>query len=273
MYPSEIFEGTVRYALKELSKWLRNAKISDSGLELICKNPDYEDLINHENKAIKGALIYINGEDVKTKLEKGDVVCDTQLPEYQNIGNLDDFLNRMIGIDGAIIINGKQNKYTTARALNPDPNEEKVDLEYFISYDFDKHEKQSFDTKPGTRTTAGIIPPLNHEDVTTILMRETCYSNAGMGIIAQFGADGLEKTVHFEYRPNLIKANVKIEDEEFKKSIVMVYREYYRNSDNEIVCNESKTRIINPAELYGDGLIKYENDSLEKILEPVKISA
>ncbi|HLD07115.1 MAG TPA: hypothetical protein VJC16_06330 [Candidatus Nanoarchaeia archaeon] len=97
-------------------------------------------------------------------------------------------------------------------------------------------------TRNAIRISVHYSKELAPQVVRTYQIKATPFSNAGMGVVAQFGPDGLERTMHFEHRPG---EHLPYVHDLFQ--VAAIERQFGRDTAGRKVCTASA--VVDPAYL------------------------
>ena len=227
-----------------LDNWLKNSKTNGTKVEARY-GLDLEEGAS-ENPYTKGFLVFENGDTLINRLKEDSIIIDRVIPPWQDLQGKDDFLDYVIGEqkrsrESAYVVDGKHGRITRVREFNNNIQSlSEVMYSEYLPDDFlsttEHRDVDDPDEGIGLKTRNAIRLALAFPGtVKTYQVKATPYGNAGMGVVAEYGADGLVRTLHFEYRP---EEDLPFVDE--KNKIVMFYREYGRNEAGEKVCTYEK---------------------------------
>jgi len=269
---NELFFASVMYNKNvNLNNFLDNAEVSKDKKYLQCSNPYFQK--KKENPFCTGTIILANGPCLLDELVKKEEILDDKTPQWESLhkyGTTVNYLEERLGDDGGWIVNGDSKEIAQIKTFsNNPPHKEPINLAQRIAYDFASHPTQPHQGEVGSKSNLAVRYAASSDHLKTILLRTSCYASGGIGMSAQFGGKGLERTVHFEYRPELAKLNplnistVDVKNEKFKNSLVAVYREYMVDSTGQTVCDESKTQILDLSKIQGNIIPKESYTNLE----------
>lgn len=167
-----------------------------------------------ENKLTKGALVVADGPRLVEALMRKGIVIDRVPPRFQPVAGYDDFVRRLNEMeDGAFVYDGASRSLARVRFANSTKplNEARRRTSSLIPSDFiysDGRElsDEDLDEKIGTKTDMAIHIPAayGHKDwqIRAYLLKTSGYGSLGMGKVAQFGPEGLEREIHYDYDQN-----------------------------------------------------------------------
>ena len=199
-----------------LINWLPNAKETRKGLQ-----PKYgKELIEgrSENKPyIKGILVFEDGRDLVGKLRELNILTMDQkedpaffpLERHYRKGRIltpeevfvDAVTNAIDNEDeSAYVVNKEEGVYALIDEFN---NNIPLDESFreFVPSNFLSSDGSVDVMKMGKKTRNAIRLARNHRNARAYQIKATAYANAGLGHVAEFGSDGLVRTVHVEYEP------------------------------------------------------------------------
>lgn len=243
-----------------LSSWLPHAKETKNGLQ-----PRYgKELIEgrSENKPyLKGILVFEDGRDLIGKLRELNILTADQKedPEffslkgqYNGIRILtpeEVFVKAVTNAledndESAYVVNKEEGVYALVDEFN---NNLSLDESFreFVPYNFLSRDGSVDVMKMGKKTRNAIRLARHYTNGKSLQIKATVYGNAGMGAVAEFGSDGLIRTVHVEYNPNKNLPYITLPPGEvydkFRDKLVAIYRRYRRDpNENELVCSSEK---------------------------------
>ncbi|MFH1682912.1 MAG: hypothetical protein ABIA37_03885 [Candidatus Woesearchaeota archaeon] len=225
---------------QNLENWLKYAQPNGTKIE-----PKYGLTLDEgasENPYTKGFLVFENGDTLISRLKEENIIIDRVIPSWQDLQGKDDFLDYVIGEqkksrESAYVVDGKHGRITRVREFNNNI-QSLSDILYseYLPKDFlsttEERDVDDADEGIGLKTRNAIRLALAFPGtVRTYQVKATPYGNAGMGVVAEYGADGLVRTLHFEYRPG---EDLPFVDE--KNQVAMFYREYGRDEAGKKIC-------------------------------------
>lgn len=259
----DIFKALLKYQLyHNLPAWLSYATVDNGRIE-----PKRETGISleeggEENPYTKGFLVFENGENLIDRLKADRIVVDTVIPPWRDINGEEDFLNHISGIinetngrkkrvrESAYVIDNKNGKITYVREFNNNIESLKdiVFAEYlpknFLSQQIEIDVDDPIEGI-GSKTRNGIRLALAYKNVSSYQVKRTPFANAGMGIVAEYGPDGLIRTAHMEHRP---EEDLPYVNKEFQ--VVVIYRKFGRDEHGSNVCVHKEVVDMNKNEKY-----------------------
>ncbi len=239
----DVFRSLLLFQCRyNLPKWLEHAHIVNGRIQPKHGNSLEEGL--DENPNVKGILVLENSEKLVERLREDGVVTDTIIPPWAYINGDEGFLNylRIKTLGGengkkaresAYVVDGKNGKVTSVREFSNRIRRRSLEGILYSKYlpkDFLSMTREIDPDDPdegiGLKTRNAIRLTLVYPNVRTYQIKSTPYSNAGMGLVTEFGKDGLVRTVHMEHK---LKENLHYINPEFQ--VVAVYREFERRAD------------------------------------------
>lgn len=169
-----------------------------------------------ENKLTKGVLIIADGSRLAEKMMKEGIVINRVKPEFEPVRSYDEFVNylgKAVDADGAFVYDGANKSMALVRFANSTPRlkeERKRTLSLiprdFIYSDGRELSQRDLDRIVGTKTDLAIHVPVAYSQndwiIKAYLLKNSAYGSLGVGKVAQFGPEGLEREIHYDYDQN-----------------------------------------------------------------------
>jgi len=255
---SVVFKALCLYQFEHnLPEWLKYAKIVRGRLD--SRFGKFIEEGGNENQHLDGFLVLEDGDVLAKRLKEDKIVLDKVIPPMVEIYDEHDLL-RYIGKsrngdnnngqakkarESAYVFDGKNLKVTRIREFNPNIKSlEDISFSHYLPKGFLSTKKEIDPDDPdegiGLKTRNAIRLAVGYSQagypVKSYQIKSTPYSNAGMGVIAEYGGDGLVRTVHVEYKPNENLPFIPLPPgkvyDKFRDTLVAFRRIYGRDTKN-----------------------------------------
>lgn len=164
-----------------------------------------------ENKLTKGVLIVADGPRLVKALMSKKIIINRVSPEFEPVASYNSLVPCLDkNDDGAFVYDGANDSMAAVRFANSTSPllEARKRTSSLIPSDFvysdgRKLSEEDLDQKIGTKTDLAIHIPAaygkNDWPIRSYILKTSGYGSLGIGKVAQFGPEGLEREIYFDY--------------------------------------------------------------------------